>query len=235
MAIYKLIYDDFCGQFLEIIKPSYGQPIDQKTFETVIALLEENLRILHPFIPFASEEIWQHITERTSAEALIINTYPKQESYDKAIIEEFDLAADVVSGIRTIRKEKNISFKDTIDLSVINNEKVNSKFDAVIQKLGNIANFEYVDAAVEGAQSYRVKSNEYFIPLKGAINVEEELIKLNEELKYTEGFLKSVQKKLSNERFVNNAPEQVVASEKKKQADAEAKIETLKTSINALT
>ena len=234
MSIYKLIYDDFCGQLLEIVKPAYGQPIDKVTFDAVIALLEDNLRILHPFIPFASEEIWQNITERTSVEALIVNTYPKQVSFDASIIEKFDLASDVISGIRNIRKDKNIAFKDAIELSVLNNEKLTPEFDVVIKKLCNISELSYVNEALEGAQSFRVKSNEYFIPLKGAINIEEELVKLNEELTYTEGFLKSVMKKLSNERFVAGAPEQVVANERKKQADAEAKIATLKSSIAAI-
>ena len=234
MSIYKLIYNDFCGWLLEIVKPGYEQPIDQKTFDAVVALLEDNLRILHPFIPFASEEIWQNITNRTPNEALIINTYPKQVDFDAAILAQFDVASEVISGVRTIRKDKNISFKDTIELHILNNENTPTHFDAVISKLGNIETLQYVNTAPEGAQSFRVKSNEYFIPLKGAINIEEELIKLKEELKYTEGFLKSVSKKLENERFVANAPEQVIANERKKMADAQAKIETLKTSILSL-
>lgn len=141
---------------------------------------------------------------------------------------------EVVSGIRNIRKEKNISFKDSIEFSVINNENTSSDFDEIIKKLGNINVLEYVSEAVDGALTFRVKSNEYFIPISGAINVEEEIKKLTEELNYTEGFLKSVQKKLSNERFVSGAPEQVVASEKKKEADALAKIETLKASLASL-
>ena len=140
----------------------------------------------------------------------------------------------MISGIRTIRKEKNIAFKDAIGFSVINNEKSSTTFDAIIQKMGNLEAIEYVDEAVEGALTFRVKSNEYFVPMVGAIDVEAEIKKLTEELNYTEGFLKSVQKKLSNERFVNNAPEQVVASEKKKEADALAKIETLKASLATL-
>ena len=234
MSIYKLIYDDFCGWLLEIVKPTYGEAIDLKTFTAVIQLLEDNLRVLHPFIPFASEEIWQNISARTPDEALIINTYPKISNYDASLLDKFDVTAEVISGIRTIRKEKNISFKDTIELYVTNNEKLTTDFDCVILKLGNISNLVYSDIAPDSAQSFRIKSNEYFIPLKGAINVEEELAKLNEELAYTEGFLKSVSKKLSNERFVANAPEQVVANERKKVADAEAKIETLKSSISKL-
>ena len=140
----------------------------------------------------------------------------------------------MVSGIRTIRKEKNIAFKDEIAFSVINNEKVNKTLDEVIAKLGNLKAVDYVDEAVEGALTFRVKSNEYFVPMAGAIDIEEEIKKLTDELNYTEGFLKSVQGKLSNERFVNNAPEQVVASEKKKAADALAKIETIKASLASL-
>lgn len=234
MSIYKLIYDDFCGQFLEIIKPAYGQPIDKVTYAKVISLLEDNLRVLHPFVPFASEEIWQNITERTTEQALIVNTYPKTLSFNQDILDKFEIAAEVISGIRSIRKEKNISFKETIELQVINNEKTTSDLDVVISKLGNVTSLIYVDTVPQGALSFRVKSNEYFVPLKGAVNVEEELVKLKEELKYTEGFLKSVAKKLSNERFVSNAPEQVIANERKKQADAEAKIETIKASILAL-
>jgi len=234
MSIYKLIYDDFCGWLLEIVKPTYGEFIDKKTLGTVIHLLEDNLRILHPFIPFASEEIWQNITSRTPKEALIINAYPKQTNFNADILSQFEIASDVISGIRNIRKEKNISFKDTIELYVLNNENTTTDFDTIISKLGNIETINYVSAPPESAQSFRIKSNEYFIPLQGTINIEEELTKLKEELNYTEGFLKSVSKKLSNERFVSNAPEQVVNNEKKKMADAEAKIETLKSSIKSL-
>ncbi len=231
MTTYKLIWDDFCSWLLEMVKPAYQTPIDAVTYKQVISLLEDNLKILHPFVPFISEEIWHQIADRTEQEALIIAQWPEVETVDQALIKEFELAADVVSGIRTIRKEKNISFKESIGLSVLNNEKIQDTFDAVITKLGNIDALAYVDAAVEGALSFRVKSNEYFIPIAGAINVEDEIKKLTDELVYTEGFLKSVQKKLANERFVNNAPEQVIANERKKQADAEAKIATLKASL----
>ncbi|MGB1307661.1 MAG: valine--tRNA ligase, partial [Oceanihabitans sp.] len=220
MAIYKLIYDDFCGWLLEIVKPAYQQPIDAKTYNKVMAAFEDNLKILHPFMPFLTEDIWQYISERTPEEALIIAKWPEAKPVNKEIITQFDFAAEVISGIRTVRKEKNIAFKDAIGFSVINNEKSNTTFDAVIAKLGNLEAIEYVQEPVEGALTFRVKSNEYFIPMEGAIDVEAEIKKLTEELNYTEGFLKSVQKKLSNERFVAGAPEQVVASEKKKEADA---------------
>ncbi|PKA82253.1 valyl-tRNA synthetase [Ulvibacter sp. MAR_2010_11] len=231
MATYKLVWDDFCSWFLEMVKPAYGEPISAKTYAEVISILEDNLKILHPFVPFISEEIWQHISGRNTNEALIISAWPEITSYDEKLIASFDFASEVIAGIRTIRKEKNISFKDSIDLSVINNDRVSADFDTVICKLGNVSKLEYSSEAVEGALTFRVKSNEYFIPIKGAIDIDEEIAKLSEELNYTQGFLKSVQGKLRNERFVSGAPEQVVAMEKQKEADAIAKIETLKASL----
>ncbi|MGG5485650.1 valine--tRNA ligase [Gaetbulibacter sp. PBL-D1] len=234
MSIYKLIFDDFCGWLLEIVKPTYGQPIDAVTYNKLISIFEENLKIMHPFMPFITEEIWQAMGERSPEEALIVAKWPEQKSVNEVLITEFDFASQVVSGIRSVRKDKNIAFKDAIAFSVLNNEQIQPTFDEVIKKLGNLEEVAYVTEAVEGALTFRVKSNEYFIPMSGAIDVEAEIKKLTEELNYTEGFLKSVQKKLSNERFVNNAPEQVVASEKKKEADALAKIETLKASLASL-
>ncbi|WP_299099245.1 valine--tRNA ligase [uncultured Winogradskyella sp.] len=234
MAIYKLVYDDFASWLLEIVKPAYQQPIDSKTYNAVMAIFEDILKVVHPFMPFITEEIWQSISERTPDDALIVSTWPEARPVNEALISEFEFATEVISGIRNIRKQKNIAFKDAIGFSVVNNENVNTTFDAVISKLGNLESFDYVIEAVEGALTYRVKSNEYFIPMEGSIDVEAEIKKLTEELSYTEGFLKSVQKKLSNERFVAGAPEQVVASEKKKEADALAKIETLNASLASL-
>jgi len=234
MATYKLVWDDYSSWLLEIVKPEYQKPIDKKTFDAVIAILEGNLKLLHPFMPFLTEEIWQHISERSPEEALIVSEWPVKQKTDSGLIAEFDFAAEVVSGIRNIRKEKNIPMKEALEVSVLNEEKVSEDWDTVICKLTNVSKISYVDAGVEGALTFRVKSNEYFIPMEGAIDVEAEIQKIQEELKYTKGFLTSVQKKLSNERFVNNAPEQVVAIEKKKAADAEAKIETLKKSLASL-
>ena len=231
MSSYKLIWDDFCSWFLEMVKPGYQQPISSKTYREIILILEDNLKILHPFVPFISEEIWQHITIRKPEEALIISEWPTGEDYDELLSAEFEFAADIISGIRTIRKEKNISFKDTISLSVINNENTTQKFDVVISKLGNVSEINYITEGIDGALTFRVKSNEYFVPISGAINVEEEIDKLSSELTYTENFLKSVQGKLKNERFVQGAPEKVVAIERQKEADAIAKIEMIKTSL----
>jgi len=234
MTMYKLIWDDFCSWLLEMIKPEYQQPIDSKTFQSIVGIFENNLKILHPFMPFLTEEIWQYIADRTPENALIIANYPQIEAFDEQMISDFEMVKEVVSGIRTIRKEKNISFKETIELSVSNNENLSSVYDSVIMKLGNVSKMDSVNNSVEGALTFRVQSNEYFIPISGAINIEEEIKKLTEELKYTEGFLKSVQGKLSNERFVNNAPAQVIEIEQKKEADALAKIETLKSSLASL-
>ncbi|GET46412.1 valine--tRNA ligase [Capnocytophaga felis] len=234
MKIYKLVWDDFCSWLLEMVKPAYGQPIDQKTFAEIIAIFEDNLKLLHPFMPFITEEIWQHITERKPQEALVVAKYPEITSFDEQILAEFDTAAEVISGIRTVRKEKNIPFKEEMPLSVLNNEQTATTFDVIIAKLGNLSELKYVIQKVEGAISFRVKSNEYFIPLSGSVNVEEEIKKLEEELKYTQGFLASVEKKLSNEKFVSSAPEKVVEMERKKQADALAKIETIQESLKNL-
>ncbi len=235
MSIYKLIYDDFCGAFLEIVKPAYQQPIDIKTYNEIIAIFEDNLKILHPFMPFITEEIWQTISERTTEEALVIAKYPETASINEDLIKSFEFASDVVSGIRTIRKDKNIAFKNAIELYVVNNENSTTALDVIVQKLTNTSVVNYVSDKVDNAASFRVKSNEYFVPISlDNIDVEAELKKLNAELKRAEGFLIGITKKLGNERFVNNAPEKVLALERKKEADTLAKIETIKASLASL-
>ncbi|WP_412476092.1 valine--tRNA ligase [Flavobacterium sp. TBRC 19031] len=234
MAIYKLVWDDFCSWFLEMIKPGYQQPIDRATFDKAIEMLEANLKLLHPFMPFLTEEIWQHIAERTPEQALIIAEYPTLTAYNEKLIADFEFAAEVIAGIRTIRKDKNIAMKDAVALKVVNHEKASTYFDSVIVKLGNLSELDYVTDKVDGALTYRVKSNEYFIPVSGNIDIAAEIAKLTEELKYTQGFLRSVQGKLANEKFVAGAPEQVIANERKKEGDALAKIATIEQSLNSL-
>jgi valyl-tRNA synthetase len=234
MSIYKLVWDDFCSWFLEIIKPSYQQPIDRATFNKAIEMLEANLKLLHPFMPFLTEEIWQHIAERTPEQALIIAEYPKATSFNAKLIADFDFATEVIAGVRTIRKDKNIPMKEPIDLKVVNNEKVSSYFDCVIMKLGNITSLEYITDKIDGALTYRVNANEYFIPVSGTIDIPAEIAKLTEELLYTQGFLKSVQSKLANEKFVAGAPPQVIANERKKEADSLALIATIEQSLASL-
>ena len=234
MAIYKLVWDDFASWFLEMVKPEFGKPIDRKTYDAVIVAFENNLKLLHPFMPFLTEEIWQFIAERTPEEALIISKWPEATKYNTQLIKDFSMITEVVSGIRTIRKEKNISFKEGVELYVVNNDNATTDLDAVIKKLTNTATITYVSEKVEGA-SFRVKSNEYFVPVSVEdIDVEAETEKLNAELKRAEGFLFGITKKLSNERFVNNAPEKVLELERKKEADTLAKIETIKNSLASL-
>lgn len=234
MTTYKLIWDDFCGWLLEIAKPEYQKPIDRKTYNEVIEALENNLRILHPFIPFASEEIWQTITKRSPEEALIVNHWPKQENYNNQVISDFEYASQVISGIRKVKKSKNIPNHESVELYAVLNEDVSNDLDTLILNLGNVTSYTVTETPLEDALSFRVKSNEYFIPFEEKIDVVSETKKIEEELKYTKGFLISVSKKLSNERFVNNAPEKVVAMEKQKQADAEAKIEALEKRLKSL-
>jgi valyl-tRNA synthetase len=234
MGTYKLVWDDFCSWFLEMIKPAYQQPIDSVTSAKAIEMLENNLKVLHPFMPFLTEEIWQILAERTPEEALIVSAWPELKLFDANLIADFESTAEVISGIRTIRKDKNIPFKDPIELKVINNDSASTYFDSVVTKLGNITALEYVSDKVEGALSFRVKSNEYFIPITGNIDVEAEVTKLTTELNYTKGFLKSVQNKLANEKFVAGAPEKVLANERQKEADALAKIATIEQSLAGL-
>ena len=234
MTIYKLITDAFSSWLLEIVKPAYKQPIDTNTFNAVIRILENNLKVLHPFMPFLTEEIWQYIAKRTPEEALIIEKYPILEDFDKEIILKFDFVTDVISGIRTVRKNKNIPFRDSIELNVINREKSTNQFDDIILKLTNTTKIKEVTEKVEGA-SFRVKSNEYFVPLAiDNIDIDAELLKLKSELKRAEGFLFGIQKKLSNNKFVENAPEQVISMERKKESDTLAKIKTITSSIQNL-
>lgn len=234
MSIYKLIIDDFSSWLLEIIKPAYQQPIDAITYKAVISILEDNLKILHPFMPFITEEIWQYIAERSPEEALIVASYPEKKEVNSSLITEFEFATQVISGVRTIRKNSNIAFKNAIELFVINHEKASLQMDGIIQKLSNASELSYVSEKVDGA-SFRVQSNEYFVPISlENIDVEAEKEKLHSELKRAEGFLMSIQKKLSNERFVANAPEKVIALERKKEADSLAKIATIKSSLQNL-
>jgi len=234
MAIYKLVWDDFCSWLLEIVKPAYQQPIDQKSYNAIRSIFEDNLKLLHPFMPFLSEEIWQRIAERKPSEALIIASWPETENFDPELIKAFELATEVISGIRNIRKEKNIPLKDPLELSVLNKEGISQDWDVIIKKLANVGRINSVLEAVDGALAFRVRSNEYFIPVAGTLDVEAEIKKIREELSYTKGFLQSVTKKLANDRFVQNAPEKVVAIEKKKAEDAAAKIETLEKSLSSL-
>lgn len=231
MSVYKLIWDDFCSWLLEIVKPAYHSPVDAATRAQVLTFFEKNLKVLHPFMPFISEAIWQYIAKRKPAEALIVSPWPASGSVDQEILDEFAFAAEVISGVRAVRKEMNLPLKEALTLSFLNEEGTTNRMDPVIAKLAKVKSIGAVEQEVSGAVSFRVKRNSYFIPVDGHVDVEEELSKIREELQYTKGFLQSVQKKLNNERFVSNAPENVVALEKKKAADAVAKIATLEKNL----
>ncbi|NVJ87373.1 MAG: valine--tRNA ligase [Algoriphagus sp.] len=234
MATYKLVWDDFCSWYLEMIKPAYQQPIDQKTYEQTIEFFERILKLLHPFMPFLSEEIWHQIQERKVEESLILASWPSQKSFDEKIIEEAAQVFEVVSQIRNLRASKGMSPKETLDLTINSkNPDLYARFESVLTKLANLSSLSFADK-VENAMSFVVKADECFVPMGDSINIEEEKANLQKELEYTRGFLATVMKKLSNERFVNNAPAQVVEMEKKKQADAEAKIKALEDSLAKL-
>ena len=233
MAVYKLFWDEFSSWYLEMVKPAYGQPIDKTTYEKTLAFFETLLKLLHPFMPFITEELWQHIYDRQPGESIMTQTLVKDMPYDDALIARFEAVKEVISGIRTIRLQKNIAQKEALTLEVIGENPV-AAFTSVIAKLCNLSEIKQVASKADGAAAFMVGTTEYAVPLGNLINVEEELKKLEADLKYQEGFLQSVLKKLSNEKFVSKAPANVIEMERKKQADAETKIAALKESIAAL-
>ena len=233
MAVYKLFWDEFSSWYLEMVKPAYGQPIDKVTYEKTLAFFETLLKLLHPFMPFITEELWQHIYDRQLGESIMTQTLVKDMPYNEALIAQFEAVKEVISGIRTIRLQKNIAQKEALALEVTGENPV-AGFGSVIAKLCNLSEIKQVETKSEGAAAFMVGTTEYAVPLGNLINVEEELKKLEADLKYQEGFLQSVMKKLSNEKFVSKAPANVIEMERKKQADAETKIAALKESIAAL-
>ena len=233
MAVYKLFWDEFSSWYLEMVKPAYGQPIDKVTYEKTLSFFDTLLKLLHPFMPFITEELWQHIYDRKEGESIMIQTLNVPSTYDEGIIQLFEVVKEVIGGIRTIRLQKNIAQKEALSLEVVGESPI-ATFNAVITKLCNLSAIATVAAKAEGAASFMVGTTEYAVPLGNLIDAEEELKKLEADLKYQEGFLQSVMKKLSNEKFVSKAPANVIEMERKKQADAETKIAALKESIAAL-
>jgi valyl-tRNA synthetase len=235
MLIYTTIRDEFSSWLLEIVKPAYQQPIDRATYEKVIELFDHLMRLLHPFMPFITEEIWQTLEERKDGESIMVSQMPKLADANESLNNDFEDVKEAITGIRNIRKSNNISFKDEIELFVNEGSKgYHSKYNSVLTKMGSLSNIETIKEDIKGAVSFSVKTSGFFIDLGDQVDVEAEVKKLEEELKYTKGFLNGVIKKLSNERFVNNAPEKVVELERKKQADAEDKIKALEERIAAL-
>ena len=232
MSTYRLIWDDFCSIYLEIIKPDYQKPIDKKTYNQTIIFLEDILKLLHPFMPFLTEEIWHSIDNREND--IIVASWLESNTFNKELISDFDRTMEVVSGIRNIRKEKNIAKKEAIELHIIEHEKPKHNHDSIILKLGNLSNLSYTEKKIEQAFSFMVKSNEYFVPLTDSFDKETELAKLNKDLDYTKGFLKIVESKLSNKKFVENAPKNLVENEQNKLKDAKEKIRILTEKITSL-
>jgi len=233
MLLYKLFWDEFSSWYLELIKPAYQQPIDRATYDATLSFFDSLLRLLHPFMPFITEELWQAIVPRREGESIMISELPANDEYDNQFLSDFERIKQIIAGIRTIRLQKNIANKETLTLEILG--KHATDFNSAIQKMSNLSTIKAVNEKSDGAASFMVGTTEFAIPLAETIDVEAELKKLHAELTYQEGFLKSVEKKLNNERFVQNAKPEIVENERNKQADAVSKIALLKENIVALT
>ena len=233
MAVYKLFWDEFSAWYLEMIKPAYGQPISREVYDRTIAFFDYLLHLLHPFMPFITEELWQHIAERQDGESLMVSPMAAPASADEALLQQFEAVKEVISNIRAIRLQKNIAQKETLELQVVGQNPIES-FNAVLVKMCNLSAISVVEAKADGAAAFMVGTTEYAVPLGNLIDVEAEIARMEAELKHKEGFLQGVLKKLSNEKFVAHAPAAVIELERKKQADAESIIKSLKESIAAL-
>jgi len=234
LVAYRLFWDEFSGWLLEMVKPAYGDAIDECTLKAVKSIFERLMQMLHPFMPFLTEEIWQDIAERKEGESICVSAAKVAEEADEKLLARFELAKEVISAVRNVRKQKNLPNKDALTLKVIVDENYPAEYESVITKMANLTSVERVEEKDATAAAFIVKTTQYFVPLGGLIDVEAERQKMSEELTYLEGFLASVMKKLSNERFVSSAPEKVVANERAKKADAEAKIAAIKERLEQL-
>ena len=234
MNLYKLFWDDFSGWYLEMIKPAYQAPIDAETLAATRGFFDDLLRLLHPFMPFVTEEIWQDLAPRKEGESIMTQLQPKAIEEDEKLLARFELAKEIISAVRNVRKQKNIPQKEALALHVILDENYPEEYAPVLCKMGNLSQISPVTEKDPAAAGFLVKTTQYFIPMEGMIDTAAEVEKLTKELEYLEGFLASVLKKLSNERFVQSAPEKVVANERAKQADAEAKIAAIREQLAAL-
>ena len=234
MTAYKLFWDDFSGRYLEIVKPAYGSPVDGRTIAQTRSLFEKMMLLLHPFMPFITEEIWQDLEPRKEGESIMVAQMPRPAAFDKKLLARFELAQEAVSAVRNIRKQKNIAQKEPLVLKVMADENYPAEYAPVMMKEANLLSIECITEKENGAAGFIIKTTQYFVPLGDKIDRKAELESLTKDLEYYEGFLASVMKKLSNERFVNSAPEKVVANERAKKSDAEAKIKALREQIDAL-
>ena len=233
MAVYKLFWDEFSSWYLEMIKPAYGQPISKAVYDTTIGFFDNLLHLLHPFMPFITEELWQHIVDRKDGDSLMVSPMVAPGKVDEAIVQQFEVVKEIISNVRSIRLQKNIAQKEALELQAVGENPV-AAFNAVITKMCNLSSITVVEAKADGAAAFMVGTTEYAVPLGNMIDVEAEIARMEAELKHKEVFLQGVLKKLSNEKFVNNAPAAVIELERKKQADAESIIKSLKESIAAL-
>ena len=233
MAVYKLFWDEFSSWYLEMIKPAYGRPVSKTVYDTTIGFFDNLLHLLHPFMPFITEELWQHIVDRRDGESLMVSPMTAPGKVDEAIVQQFEVVKEIISNVRSIRLQKNIAQKETLELQTVGENPV-AAFNAVITKMCNLSSIAVVEAKADGAAAFMVGTTEYAVPLGNMIDVKAEIARMEAELKHKEGFLQGVLKKLSNEKFVNNAPATVIELERKKQADAESIIKSLKESIAAL-
>ncbi len=235
MTTYKLFWDEFSGWYLEIIKPEYQKPVDRITLEATLSIFDKLLKLIHPFMPFITEEIWQLLSVRATGESIMVTRIPEAVNFDAGFIGRFESVKETISAIRTVRKSKDIPNKDKIELMVrLERKAFDNHFLPVISKLCNLSDVTFVSEKQEGAVSFMAGTIEYFVPLSGKIDLEAELIKLGQDLEYQKGFLLNVLKKLENERFVNSAPANVLELERKKKSDAESKIKSLEERINEL-
>ena len=233
MTVYKLFWDEFSSWYLEMVKPAYGAPIDRTTYDATLRYFDVLLRLLHPFMPFITEELWQHLAERKEGESIMYASLPVAGQFDEHLLSDMDVAKEIIAGVRTVRLQKNLPNKETLPLQVVGG-KASVPCVSVVKKMANLSDISESDTKDATSVSFLVGTVEYAVPLGGNIDIDAELKKLESELAYNEGFLQSVLKKLGNEKFVNNAPAKVIEMERKKQSDAEAKIAMLKESISAL-
>ena len=234
MTIYILYTDEFSSWYLEMVKPAYGQPIDKQTYEATLRFFDRLLRLLHPFMPFITEELWQNIQQRAEGESIMVAPLLYDKCENNALLGKVEEMKNIIAGVRTVRLQKNIAQKEPLELQVVANQSLGEDVESVIAKLCNLSAIKLVREKAAGAASFLSGTTEFAVPLDSFINVEEEITKLKADLQYQEGFLAGVMKKLSNERFVQNAKAEIVALEQKKKADAEQRIRAIKASLEAL-
>jgi len=238
MVTYKLVWDDFCSWYLEMVKPDFvdGQPqsIDQYTYQSTVEFFEDLLKILHPFMPFITEELWHLVDKRSGDDCIMVAEWPQVTATDASLLDEFELASSVIINVRNIRQQKKISPKEALTLFAKSGSQAKNRFDEIIMRLSNLSAYSETKDKIDNTLTFMIQQHEFYIPMSSAIDADAERIRLKEELEYNRGFLASVQKKLANERFVSNAKPEVVDIERKKESDALAKIKSIESQLSGL-